>query len=167
MSPDGAATRPLTDRVREAVFSSLGGIVAGADVLDLYAGTGSIGLEALSRGAASVVFVERDRRAVEALRANVAAVGLGGEIVTSSVEDYLTRTSRAVDLAFVDPPYGLALASVSQILERLEPTLRDGATVVLHRRWGEEPPESPGSLSLVDHRRYGDAAIWRFTKVRR
>ena len=163
-SPRGAATRPLTDRVREALFSSLGALVRGAQVVDLYAGTGAIGLEAASRGAASVVFVERDRQALHALRSNVAAVGLGGEVVAGDVDHYLASTDGPFDLAFVDPPYSLALASVLQILERLEPTLEDRATVVVHRRWGEEPPENAGSLRLTDRRRYGDAAIWRFTK---
>ncbi len=163
-SPPGATTRPLTDRVREAVFASLGSDVRSARVLDLFSGTGSAGLEALSRGAASVVFVERDRKALDALRTNVAAVGLGGEIVADDVDRYLTRTATMTDLAFVDPPYALPLPSVSQILERLEPRLADGGTVVVHRRKGDEPPQRVGELSLVDRRRYGDAELWRYRK---
>lgn len=163
-SPRGAATRPLTDRVREALFSSLGSLVHGARVLDLFAGTGSIGLEASSRGAGSVVFVERDRAALDVLRRNVGAVGLGGDVQAVDVDRFLERTDLIFDLVFVDPPYSLALASVWQTLERLEPKLEDGATVVVHRRWGEELPDDTGSLRLTDRRRYGDAAIWRFTK---
>lgn len=163
-SPRGGATRPLTDRVREALFSSLGAEVIGARVLDLYAGSGSVGLEALSRGAASVVFVERDRGALDALRRNVAAVGLGGEVVADDAERHVARIAEPVDLAFVDPPYALPLASVLQVLERLEPILTDGATVVVHRRKGEEPPQQLAGLMLVDRRRYGDAEVWRYRK---
>jgi 16S rRNA (guanine966-N2)-methyltransferase len=163
-SPRGAATRPLTDRVREALFSSLGSEVIGARVLDLYAGSGSVGLEALSRGAASAVFVERDRRALDALRRNIAAVGLGGEVVADDVDRYLAHHRTTADLAFVDPPYALPLASVLQVLDRLEPNLTDRATVVVHRRKGDEPPHEAGSLALVDRRRYGDAEVWRYHK---
>ncbi len=162
--PPGGATRPLTDRVREALFSSLGALVMGAEVLDLYAGTGSIGLEALSRGAARVTFVENDRRTAGVLRDNVAAVGLGGDVVTMDVGAYLARAGGAADLAFVDPPYALPLASVLDVLERLEPILADGAVVVVHRRRGDVLPGHLGSLLLSDRRRYGDAELWRFTK---
>jgi 16S rRNA (guanine966-N2)-methyltransferase len=164
VSPRGGATRPLTDRVREALFSSLGADVIGARVLDLYAGSGSVGLEALSRGAASVVFVERDRRALTALRTNVAAVGLGGEVVADDVERYVTRLADSIDVAFVDPPYALPLASILTVLERMEPSVTDGGTVVVHRRKGEEPPQHVAGLTLVDRRRYGDAAVWRYRK---
>jgi 16S rRNA (guanine966-N2)-methyltransferase len=162
--PPGKRTRPLTDRVREAVFSSLGGFVVDADVLDLYAGTGSIGLEALSRGAASVVFVEQNRKTAAALRTNVATVGLGGTVVVGDVTRYVDSARRPVDLAFVDPPYALPLPSVFEVLERLEPTLVDGAVVVVHRRWGDEPHQVAGSLKLTAQRRYGDADIWRYRK---
>ncbi len=154
----------MTDRAREAIFSSLGGIVAGASVLDLYAGSGAMGLEALSRGAADCTFVERDRRAVAAIDSNVDAVGLGGEVVTGDVTRFVTTTERSFDLAFVDPPYAIPLPSVLQILEHVEPLMSDGAAVVVHRRRGEDPPDEVGLLVLCDRRRYGDADIWRFTK---
>jgi len=163
-SPRGWGTRPLTDRVRQALFSSLGAEVIGGRVLDLYAGTGAVGLEALSRGAATCVFVEHDRDALGALRRNVTELGLGGEIVADDVTRYLAHAGATVDLAFVDPPYTLPLASVSQVLERLEPRLADGATVVVHRRKGEEPPQTVFDLTLVDRRRYGDAELWRYRK---
>jgi 16S rRNA (guanine966-N2)-methyltransferase len=153
----------MTDRVREGVFSSLGARVQGASVADLYAGTGAVGLEALSRGAASVVFVERARRAVSVLRANVAAVGLGGEVVAGDVAAYLAGGGTRFDLAFVDPPYTLSLPSVRTILERLMPRLRDGAVVVLHRRVGESP-DPPEGLAVEDRRRYGDSEITRMVK---
>ncbi len=162
--PKGSGTRPMTDRVREALFSSLGDRVVEARVLDLYAGSGSLGLEALSRGARSVVFVERAREALTALRRNAAAVGLGGEIVADDVERFLERTGGSFDLVFVDPPYGLSLASVEEVLAKLEPRLEPGALVVLHRRAGEEPPEVTGLLVQVDERTYGDSRLWRYLK---
>jgi 16S rRNA (guanine966-N2)-methyltransferase len=107
-APDTDTTRPATDRVREAVFSAIGPWVEDADVLDLYAGSGSYGLEALSRGAASAVFVERGRAAIEALRSNVATVGLGGTVVATEVDSFLRAPgSRTYHLVFIDPPWDL------------------------------------------------------------
>jgi 16S rRNA (guanine966-N2)-methyltransferase len=154
----------MMDRVREALFSSLGGVVDGAAVLDLFAGSGSLGLEALSRGAGSAVFVERSRPAVAALRSNMAAVGLGGEIVTSDVEAFLARDAGTYDVVFVDPPYAAPLASVESILALLLPRLADGAVVVVHRRAGDAEPVVAEGLGLVDRRRYGDAEITRLVK---
>jgi len=163
LAPRGEGTRPMMDRAREGLFSSLGGAVAGSRVLDLYAGTGSLGLEALSRGAADAVFVERGRAALAALRENVAAVGLGGEVVAGDVEAYLERAAGRFDLVFVDPPYALPLASVERDLGRLVRLLAAGGTVVLHRRAGEGLGLLPG-LTVIDRRRYGDTEITRLVK---
>lgn len=165
IGPKGDATRPMTDRAKEALFSALAGKVVDADVLDLYAGSGSLGLEALSRGAASCVFVERDRRALDSLARNVDAVGLGGEIVAADVPHFLTTAGRHADLVFVDPPYGLALASVESVVEALEGTLSEEATVVVHRRRGDELSVDIGTLSLVDRRRYGDTVLWWYERA--
>jgi 16S rRNA (guanine966-N2)-methyltransferase len=106
-SPAGDVTRPTTDKVREAVFNALGsaGILDGATVLDLFAGTGAMGIEALSRGATRCVFVERDRNALVALRRNVESLGLGSrsEIVQG---DALAAVPREADILIADPPYG-------------------------------------------------------------
>jgi 16S rRNA (guanine966-N2)-methyltransferase len=163
-SPRGMGTRPMMDRAKEALFSALEGRVAGSAVLDLYAGSGSLGLEALSRGAVTAVFVERSRPALESLRANVGAVGLGGEVVAGDVEEYQLRRQGDFDLAFVDPPYALPLASVERILGLLDLRLSPGATAVLHRRVGGEPPSLPPRLVVADRRRYGDAEITRLRK---
>jgi 16S rRNA (guanine966-N2)-methyltransferase len=98
--------RPTSDRAREAIFNSLGSLggVEGATVLDLFAGTGALGIEALSRGAAAVTFVERDREALAALRANLASLGFDGAIVVGDAVAYAARAGR-VDVAFADPPY--------------------------------------------------------------
>jgi 16S rRNA (guanine966-N2)-methyltransferase len=160
-SPAGTGTRPLTGRAREALFSSLGSIVVGARVLDLFAGSGSFGLEALSRGAEYVVFVERGRAALTALRANIALVGLGGDVVAGDAESFVTGDR--FDLVFVDPPYALPLASVEKVLERTVAALLPGATAVVHRRAGGGTP-APAGLRLTDRRRYGDSELWRFEK---
>ena len=106
--PGGLATRPTTDKARQAVFNSLdsAGLIDGAAVTDLFAGSGALGIEALSRGAASCVFVERDRAALQALRANIAALGLVSRttVVTSDVPAWVPAL-RGVDLALIDPPY--------------------------------------------------------------
>ena len=166
-SPPGGATRPMMDRVKEAIFSSLGAAVRGARVLDLYAGSGSLGLEALSRGAASATFVEWRRDVARVLRANIAAVGLGGTVAPAKVEDYLTRPGAAVDLAFVDPPYALALPSVEHALGLLASRLAEGAIVVLHRRTGTGDPALPPGLERTDRRRYGDAEVTVLIKEER
>ena len=108
VAPDGLATRPTTDKVRQAVFNSLGsmGVLEGATVADLYAGSGALGIEALSRGAESCVFVERDRAALVALRANLKSLGLESrtQVVGSDVLAFAPGIS-SVDIALVDPPY--------------------------------------------------------------
>jgi 16S rRNA (guanine966-N2)-methyltransferase len=163
LAPRDGGTRPMTDRAREGLFSSLGGRVAEARVLDLYAGTGSLGLEALSRGARSAVFVERGRAALTALRANVAAAGLGGRVVAGDVGEYLGRAEGPFDLVFVDPPYALPLGSVEQVLGGLVRLLAEDGTAVLHRRAGEGLTPPPG-LGVADRRRYGDSEITRLVK---
>jgi len=111
IAPAGSATRPTADRVREALFSMLAsrlGSFEGLNVADLFAGSGALGLEALSRGAAHCVFVENDRAAIEAIRANIAALGASGEVLARGAEH--VTLPHPVDLAFLDPPYGSGLA---------------------------------------------------------
>jgi 16S rRNA (guanine966-N2)-methyltransferase len=163
-APKDRLTRPMTDRVKEAIFSSLGAAVDDAAVLDLFAGSGSLGLEALSRGAAEAVFVESRREAIRVLEANIDAVGLGGRIVPIRVEDYAGTSGIEFDLVFVDPPYDLPLPSVMTVLERLVRHLGREATVVVHRRHGSGDVLGPEGLNVVDRRRYGDAEITRLVR---
>jgi 16S rRNA (guanine966-N2)-methyltransferase len=112
VAPPGEVTRPTADRVREALFSMLAsrlGSFEGLQVADLFAGSGALGLEALSRGAAHCVFVENDRAAIEAIRANIAALGASGEVLARGAEH--AALPAPVDLAFLDPPYGSGLAA--------------------------------------------------------
>lgn len=164
-APDTERTRPATDRVREAVFSSIGPWVEGADVLDLYAGSGSYGLEALSRGAASATFVEKGKAAIEALRGNIAAVGLGGTIVATDVDAFLDGPGmRVYHLVFIDPPWDLSTDVVERQLTRLDGIFEEEGEVVVSRRSGDRPPDPPGSWRVATDRRYGDARIYRYVK---
>ncbi len=163
-APRTSDTRPITDRAKESIFSSLGDRVVGARVLDLYAGSGAFGLEALSRGADSATFVERGREAVGVLRRNIAAIKLGGEVAVDDVVRFLERNTKGYDLVFVDPPYALSLASVEQIIGLVDRTVGRDSVVILHRRAGEDLPVVPQSLELDDDRRIGDSRILRYLK---
>ena len=156
-----SGTRPLTGRAREALFSSLGPKIAGAAVLDLYAGSGSLGLEALSRGAAQARFVERSTEAARLLRANVEAVGLGGEVVVEDVARFVGNDDGVYDLVFVDPPYADPPARVDSVLAALRDRVQPGGTIVVHRRTGGVQPtvEFPAE---VRRRQYGDATLYLF-----
>lgn len=157
-------TRPTSDRTREALFSTLAGLVelGGVHVLDLYAGTGAVGLEALSRGAARATLVESDRAALTVLRRNVDAVGLAGaEVVDRPVAGYLAAAPDlgAVRLAFLDPPYALDDAELGAVLGTLA-ALPAGAVVVLERSTRGAPPRWPNVIESVKQKRYGDSALW-------
>jgi 16S rRNA (guanine966-N2)-methyltransferase len=164
-SPDTKDTRPVTDRAREAVFSSIGRWVEDALVADLYAGSGSFGLEALSRGAQSVVFVERGRKAVQALRANVRAVGLGGTVIEGTVQDYLGKANHVFHLVFMDPPWEQPTSQLTRDLGELDRLLLPGAEVVISRRKGDPVPDPPENWRVATDRRYGDTRIVRYEKV--
>jgi 16S rRNA (guanine966-N2)-methyltransferase len=164
VAPPGQTTRPMTDRMREALFSSIAMLVPDSIVLDLYAGTGSMGLEALSRGAATVTFVEQDRAALGALRTNIETVGCGGRVVAGDVDRFLGRASGEFDLVFVDPPYAVALPSLLETLKAVSSLLAQNGLVVVHRWHGEQLPESIDDLALVERRQYGGAELWRYTK---
>jgi 16S rRNA (guanine(966)-N(2))-methyltransferase RsmD len=159
--PRGRTTRPTSDRVREALFAMLGDI-EGARVLDLFAGTGALGIEALSRGARHAVFVECDRRAIEAIETNIAALGLSVEQAQARREDAEEALRRArkrketYDLILIDPPYERALELGPRLSAALPGVLAPKARVVIEsdRR---APPDL--GLALEKERRYGDTII--------
>jgi 16S rRNA (guanine966-N2)-methyltransferase len=158
--------RPTADRVRESLFARLGEL-EGAAVLDLFAGTGALGIEALSRGAASLMSVERARGAAAVLRANVAALSLESStrVMVADVAVALRRLGRAgerFDLVLADPPYasGQAQRALEALVEA--EVLAAGAVVVLERSRSHPSPSVAG-LALLDERRYGDTVITRFT----
>jgi 16S rRNA (guanine966-N2)-methyltransferase len=164
-APDTMGTRPATDRVREAVFSSIGEWVVDATVADLYAGSGSFGLEALSRGAQTAVFVERGRKALEALRHNVKTVGLGGTVIAATVSDYLDQANHRFHLVFLDPPWDQSSSQMEEDLARLDRLLLPNAEVVVSRRHTDSVPSPPETWRVAAEKRYGDTRIIRYEKV--
>jgi 16S rRNA (guanine966-N2)-methyltransferase len=154
-APRGTRTRPTADRVREALFSMLGD-VGGARVLDLYAGSGALGIEALSRGADSAVFVERDARAVAAIERNLAAVGVEANVVRQDVVRFLARADGAFDLVFCDPPYDSAAGLAGPLAEHLPALCAEDARIVT-----ESDKRNPLVLPfpLLVERAYGDTRI--------
>jgi 16S rRNA (guanine(966)-N(2))-methyltransferase RsmD len=159
-APRDRGTRPITDRVKETLFGILGERVMDARVLDLYAGSGAIGIEALSRGAAHATFVERSRDAVELIRTNLRRTQLEalGDVRSLSVERFLAGpdTGGPYDLVLLDPPYDER--AILAPLERLGPMLAPGATVVVKAFWRTaiRPPEG---LRQWRERRFGETAL--------
>ncbi len=160
-----SGVRPTGDRAREGLFNSLGSLLDldGAAVLDLYAGSGALGLEALSRGAAQVVFVESGPRVLPVLKANLAAVGLpGGRVLAGSVPTVVAGAAPArFDLVLADPPYATPVAEVRGVLDALARNgwLAPDAIVVVERAAREEPWEWPTPFVGLRDRRYGEAVL--------
>jgi 16S rRNA (guanine966-N2)-methyltransferase len=163
-----AGTRPTSERAREALFNSLGALVEldGARVLDLFAGSGAVGLEALSRGAASATFVESDRRAGDVLRRNIDAVALPGAVLLRRpVAVVLSAPPEPpeprFELVFADPPYALADEPLASVLRQLAAGwLAAGALVVVERAARGTPPPWPDGVIPVMNRRYGEGVLW-------
>jgi 16S rRNA (guanine966-N2)-methyltransferase len=184
--PDGRDTRPTSDRAREGLFStivSMLGSLAGTRVLDLYAGSGAVGLEALSRGADHVLLVEQGARATRVIRENIEAIGLPGAVLAADrVERVLARGPAPAasqdspapagnqdsteggryDVVFADPPYALADTAVSQVLSLLadQGWLAPGALVIVERATRSGPVSWPDGFAPDRARRYGEATFW-------
>ncbi|MES2093058.1 MAG: RsmD family RNA methyltransferase [Actinomycetota bacterium] len=166
----GAGTRPTSDRVREAIFSALEarGVIEGARVLDLYAGSGALGLEAASRGAAFVRLVERSGAGTTVCRSNSAAVlarapggsSLGIEVSGRLVQSFLTSNPETWDLVFLDPPYDLAEAELAGNLRSLAPRLEADAVLCLERGSRSPEPTWPPGIELDRRTVYGDTTLW-------
>ena len=158
-APRDPGTRPITDRVKETLFGILGERVPGARVLDLYAGSGAIGIEALSRGAVDATFVERALPALRALRANLERTRLGEQshVEAREVERFLRDTTDQVwDLVFLDPPY--EERAIVAPLRAVVPHLARDATLVVKHFWRAELPEVEG-LETVRQRRFGETML--------
>ena len=164
----GSGTRPTSDRVRESLFGALESLsaIAGARVLDLYAGSGALGLESLSRGAASVDFVERGRQAAAIVRRNVGVVAKAGglppgRVHESSVQAFLQRATGPFDLVFTDPPYDLDDDAMTADLIALAPLLSSDAVVVVERARRSTPPNfGAADLEQFREKSYGDTTLW-------
>jgi 16S rRNA (guanine966-N2)-methyltransferase len=164
-SKSGRGTRPTTDRVREALFNVLAARVDfdGAAVLDLYAGSGALGLEALSRGAASALFVETDARAASVIAANIAALGVTGATVRRGTVAAVVagRASRPVDLVLADPPYEVGAADLAAVLDTLTRTgwAADGTVAVVERSAQGPELDWPDGWHPWPSRTYGDTRL--------
>jgi 16S rRNA (guanine966-N2)-methyltransferase len=159
VAPKDAQTRPISDKAKESLFGALGERVAGARFLDLYAGSGAIGIEALSRGAGHATFVERARPAVAVIRENLARTGLTGQatIEPRAVESFLAATRAGPwDVVVLDPPY--AERTLDLPLDRLRPHLAPGAVVVVKHFW-RTPMPTGGGLAVTRSRRFGETAL--------
>lgn len=169
-TPSGRTTRPTADRTREAVFNILGDLPRGSWVLDLFAGSGAFGIEALSRGAAGAVFVENDRRAFAVLQRNLADLGLLGRS-RAWLRDaarglgFLAGEGFRFRIAFLDPPYGAGL-----VLPALQGLISAGcmaaeSLLVVEHNAVEAPPEAIGSFRRSDQRRYGGTLVSFYSSV--
>lgn len=158
-------TRPTSDRVREAIFSRLEhlDVLDGGRVLDLYAGSGALGIEAASRGAAEVVLVDSARRAADVARRNVADLGLHGtvRVVADAAERYAAGAAGPFDVVFLDPPYDLAESALAGVLEHLAApgVLAPGAVVVVERSTRSPEPAWPPGLRAFARKDYGETAV--------
>jgi len=156
-APAGAATRPTSERVREAIFNILGPPADDTDVLDLFAGSGAMGLEALSRGARRATFVDLGKPALEVLRANLRELGVEAKVAASDVVSFIRRPTDRYRWVFVDPHYrsDLAVLTLNLVGESLS---EDGVVVVEHDR-RNDPGDRHGNLLRTDSRRYGDTIV--------
>lgn len=170
-----SGTRPTSDRVREAIFSTLDswGFTNGTEVLDLYAGSGALGLEAASRGAASVTLVERHQKSAQVAERNARVIRSAFEragsaqeprlrVVQQSVQTFLEQAERAPrwDVVFMDPPYDLPETALGASLTLLLPTLQPDAAVLVERSTRSPEPTWPDGLTPVKEKRYGETVLW-------
>ncbi|MBI2168605.1 MAG: 16S rRNA (guanine(966)-N(2))-methyltransferase RsmD [Actinobacteria bacterium] len=163
-TPPGSGTRPITDRVKESLFGHLDPRLPGARVLDLYAGSGAMAIEALSRGAVEAVLVERDAGALTVIEANLTRVGFDdrARAVRAEVTAYVGRPAPGVafDLVFVDPPFDLPTEEVERVLAALASGwLAPGASVVVRRHRKSRVPEPPDGLEFPRVKAYGDTVV--------
>jgi len=165
----GELIRPTSDRAREALFNIIAARIPGARVLDLFAGTGALGLEALSRGADSAVFVDRDPAALALIEKNIAACGFAGQskVLRGDLGRglcFLAKDNHGLpfDLVFLDPPYGkgLAQATLRELTTVFPALLASGAMIILEDSSASACQETYGPWRCVDRRRYGEAGFW-------
>lgn len=174
LKPAAKATRPTSDRVKESLFAKLDsmGVIEGASVLDLFAGTGALGLEAASRGAGSVDLVERDRTAFGLLSQNVKSSlasfekqGISRSIAAHNqdAQRYLKSASARYDLVFIDPPYDFPNSELEQLLSAIANLLSEDGLVIVERSSRSEKLELQ-ALALQNSKTYGDTAVWIYEK---
>jgi len=158
--PSGSRVRPTSDKVKQALFNILGDRVIGAGFLDLYAGAGGIGIEALSRGAGRVVFVDSSRESLAVIRMNIEQTGFESRSRTewSEAETFLTKPSESYDIIFLDPPYAVEMQPLLELISHSGLVKPDGIVVAEHFK-KQLSPERAGSLALYREARYGDTVL--------
>ncbi len=168
-APAGLTTRPVLSSVREALFNVLGGM-EGARVLDLFAGTGAIGIESLSRGAESAVFVDSGAEQCAVIRGNLASLGVTGEVIRSDVPhalEWFVKKGRTFDFIFADPPYEQGLSQTALEYVCRHPLLSPLGVMAVTVRKTEDLPEHTGDCERIFDRRYGDTRLAIYGKRQR
>lgn len=163
VGPDTDETRPIMDRAKESIFNSIAFEIPDARVADLFAGAGGFGIEAMSRGAASVVFVESGRKALDSLHSNLDALGIEAVVRRADVRTWDAAADGPFDVVFCDPPWPMGADAVCEVIERIAPELSDEALVVVTRRSSDPTPE-PEGFGIDDERRLGGTRIIRYRK---
>ena len=163
-TPPGDGTRPTSDRVREAMFSSIQSELGGFDglrVLDLFAGSGALGLESLSRGAARADFVESNARAASVIKRNIAELGAAGHVHRSSVEKFVVDLSHGpFGLVFIDPPYAVTTEQVAAIVADVSRQTADPDALIIVERSSRDPFAWPEGVDALRDKSYGDTHLW-------
>ena len=163
-SPDGEAVRPTTDHVKEAIFNILQFDLEGRRVLDLFGGSGQMGIEALSRGAREAVFTDNNRSSIALIRENLKRCGLSGKVLQTDALSFLSRGEK-FDVIFVDPPYDSGL--YAPVLQRINAVdnLTEGGIIMCETRAGTELPDMLEPYHKLRERRYGSVKICLYTKA--
>ncbi|MBS1242785.1 MAG: methyltransferase [Nitrospirae bacterium] len=158
--PAGSKVRPTSDKVKQALFNILGDRVPGSVFLDLFAGAGGIGIEALSRGAERVVFVDGSRESLDVVKRNIDQAGFGihAEAVLSKVEPFLKKRSGPYDIVFLDPPYTMEMLPLLQLVSG-SGLLKPGGIVIAEHFKKQASPETAGTLALYREAKYGDTVL--------
>jgi 16S rRNA (guanine(966)-N(2))-methyltransferase RsmD len=162
--PAGSKVRPTSDKVKQALFNILGDRVPGSVFLDLFAGAGGIGIEALSRGAERVVFVDGTRESLETVKHNIEKTGFGerAEAVLSKVEPFLKKRSGPYDIVFLDPPYTMEMLPLLQLVAGSGLLKRDAVVIAEHFK-KQASPVTAGALALYREAKYGDTVLAFYT----
>ncbi len=163
--PAGDRVRPTSDKVKQALFNILGDRVQDCSFLDLFAGAGGIGIEALSRGAAKAVFVDDSRKSLKVIRLNVEQSGFEdrAEVLASKAESYIKKTEEQFDIVFLDPPYSLEIGPLLEQIAESELLVQDAVVVAEHFK-KQPSPETAGSLALYREAVYGDTVLAFYKK---
>ncbi len=156
---DGDDVRPTTDRTKEAMFSSIQFDIEGARVLDLFAGSGQLGIEALSRGAKSAVFVDRNKQAIEIVKKNLQSTGLAKNaiVLNTDADTYITTTKETFSFVFMDPPYSKGI--LQTLIPLAERVVAEGGAIICEHPLGEELPEELERMKIYRTYRYGKTAV--------